>query len=301
MPLNMILLISLALLSRLTRVGASGSFDLDVDIHTDSAPILNSRTHLVSVGGSGASRFDPNHVNASIGDIVRFNFLDTNHTATQSSLERPCNPSGGFDTGYMDNVDGENTVDLLVTSTAPEWFYSRQSSPKPCGQGTIFAINPDQFWPVYIENAKWRPRQTAASYFTFNPTSASFTSEPTSTQSRAATQTPAETMSIDDNSVKQWMSTGLGHGSAMTTGGTAMSTGLPIFARSGLGCTGYGTTGGIATAGGSGCSSNSTAQSWLWPSQTPVGDHSLSLGAATQAAWPRTQLISLIALLFCML
>ncbi|KAH8798350.1 hypothetical protein F5884DRAFT_715402, partial [Xylogone sp. PMI_703] len=105
-------------------------------------------THTVDVGASGSFIYKPNHINASVGDIVRFNFLGQSHSVTEADFNTPCTYNGGFDTGLRpfgssSNVTGNFFVDLHVNSSAPRWFYSKQSNGLDrCGESVIFAINP---------------------------------------------------------------------------------------------------------------------------------------------------------------
>lgn len=57
----------------------------------------------VTVGGPGGLvQYNPSFVNASVGDTIRFNFQQKNHTVTQSSLQSPCVPiADGFDSGLQ--------------------------------------------------------------------------------------------------------------------------------------------------------------------------------------------------------
>ena len=53
--------------------------------------------------------YTPNSVNAAVGDSVIFTFMSNNHTATQSTFNKPCEKmDGGVDTGFMANMN--NTV-----------------------------------------------------------------------------------------------------------------------------------------------------------------------------------------------
>jgi plastocyanin len=58
------------------------------------------KTYSVDVGASGDLVFNPNQVDATVGDIIEFNFLALNHTLMQSELSDPCSPNGQFDTGF---------------------------------------------------------------------------------------------------------------------------------------------------------------------------------------------------------
>ncbi|KFY65125.1 hypothetical protein V496_02791 [Pseudogymnoascus sp. VKM F-4515 (FW-2607)] len=104
-----------------TAASASASFAGSTDTTQPRA------THLVNVGTGEGYAYNPSQVDASIGDIVRFNFLGQNHSVTQSYLASPCTYSGGFDTGLNQfnplNTSGKFLVDFQVTVSKPLWFY----------------------------------------------------------------------------------------------------------------------------------------------------------------------------------
>jgi plastocyanin len=99
----------------------------------------------VIVGGPGVLKFNPQSVNANVGDVIRFIFQQKNHTVTQSSLESPCTPlASGFDTGYMPVPDSLKSnfpiAELTVKRDTPIWAYCRQGA--HCKAGMVFAVNP---------------------------------------------------------------------------------------------------------------------------------------------------------------
>jgi len=102
--------------------------------------------HEVVVGGTGILQFNPNQVTANPGDTVTFTFKQKNHTATQSTLQNPCQQAqGGFDSGFIpvadDNTSGPfPQAQFTVEDTQPVWVYCRQAN--HCQQGMVFAINP---------------------------------------------------------------------------------------------------------------------------------------------------------------
>ncbi|KAK4226440.1 Plastocyanin, chloroplastic [Podospora fimiseda] len=102
-------------------------------------------THSVTVGGPKGLAFEPQQIQAAVGDTVIFTFLSQNHTATQSAFDTPCDPlAGGMDSGFQANVN--NTVNpapqvaMQVMVDTPLWFYCRQGN--HCGKGMVFSINP---------------------------------------------------------------------------------------------------------------------------------------------------------------
>lgn len=114
-------------------------------------------THVVKVGGNGSLTYTPNsYVRLSLsiytafsfmvfsltgvanGDIVQFQFLDKNHTVTQSTFAAPCSnitdTSGavtGVDSGFQFvNASATQFPVWQITvnnASAPLWFYCRQA------------------------------------------------------------------------------------------------------------------------------------------------------------------------------
>jgi plastocyanin len=96
----------------------------------------------VIVGGDGILAYNPPQVFAKVGDIIKFEFLQVNHTATTSEFNTPCIANGDFDTGFVPNPTGDRGMfrEFHVKDTKPHWFYCRQTT--HCGKGMVFAINP---------------------------------------------------------------------------------------------------------------------------------------------------------------
>ncbi|KAI0852106.1 Cupredoxin [Daldinia vernicosa] len=102
-------------------------------------------THTVQVGGSAGLVFVPDQVKANVGDMVIFEFMSNNHTATQSTFAEPCKAmEGGMDSGFQPNpnntVSPPPKVAMQVMTTDPLWFYCKQQG--HCGKGMTFSINP---------------------------------------------------------------------------------------------------------------------------------------------------------------
>lgn len=58
------------------------------------------------VGGSAGLVYTPNTINAAVGDMVIFQFMSANHTATQSAFTTPCEAlAGGMDSGFKPNAN----------------------------------------------------------------------------------------------------------------------------------------------------------------------------------------------------
>ena len=116
-------------------------------------------THKVQVGADGDLIYGPNQVNASVGDVIEFNFLAENHTVTQSSFNTPCTYNGGFDTGFNQdnpqNISGKFIKSFTVNTTQPTWFYCRQTvKVNHCGKGMVFGLNPAGKMDQFIKNAE---------------------------------------------------------------------------------------------------------------------------------------------------
>ncbi|KAL1965108.1 hypothetical protein VTN77DRAFT_6021 [Rasamsonia byssochlamydoides] len=101
--------------------------------------------HQVTVGGPAGLVYTPDTITANVGDMVQFNFMSANHTATQSSFDTPCKKlEGGVDSGFMPNPNNSlNPPPMMlfqVNTTQPIWMYCRQTG--HCGKGMVFSINP---------------------------------------------------------------------------------------------------------------------------------------------------------------
>ncbi|KAI9785705.1 MAG: hypothetical protein M1839_008722 [Geoglossum umbratile] len=104
--------------------------------------------YMVMVGGKDLV-YSPTSVSAKVGDKITFQFKRNNHTATQSTFDKPCvKMAGGLDSGFMPNVNDTvvppPTFSVDVKSLEPMWFYCKQRTGTHCGKGMVFAINPTQ-------------------------------------------------------------------------------------------------------------------------------------------------------------
>ncbi len=127
---------------------------------SSSTPVTSASTrdHSVDVGASGNFLFRPDHLNASVGDVVRFNFLALNHTLTQSELSDPCLSNGGFNTGFRQfnplNESGKFVVEFKVNTTRSQWFYCAQTiQASHCHRGMVFGLNPSALMKQFVDNA----------------------------------------------------------------------------------------------------------------------------------------------------
>ncbi|KAH6875369.1 hypothetical protein BKA58DRAFT_119864 [Alternaria rosae] len=109
-------------------------------------------THTVVVGGvkpvetgmAPVLGYSPESIKAAVGDMVVFEFMQKNHTATQSTFAEPCKKKeGGMDSGFMPNPEGKAGVtwNMTVETTEPLWFYCKQQNGIHCGKGMVFSIN----------------------------------------------------------------------------------------------------------------------------------------------------------------
>ncbi|KAJ4344194.1 hypothetical protein N0V95_006272 [Ascochyta clinopodiicola] len=109
-------------------------------------------THTVVVGGlkpvstgmAPVLGYNPESITANVGDVVEFQFMQKNHTATQSTFAEPCKAmEGGKDSGFMPNPDGAAGVtwNMTVETTDAIWMYCKQKNGEHCGKGMVFSIN----------------------------------------------------------------------------------------------------------------------------------------------------------------
>lgn len=101
---------------------------------------------VVTVGKAGALLYEPSSVTAKAGDIVEFQFMSKNHTVTQSTFDKPCEPKAeGVDSGHQLVPAGTTVFPAwsitVQNDTAPLWFFCNQ--PPHCSRGMVFAINPN--------------------------------------------------------------------------------------------------------------------------------------------------------------
>jgi len=156
----------------------------------DPAPSsLAGNVHVIKVGSNGLV-FDPQFVQASPRDILRFEFHAKNHTVTQSSFANPCKKldvsaetgAPGLDSGFMPVAADATTFptwDVVVNTTAPLWFYCKQRVGNHCGSGMVFAANSDESGPRNF--AAYKALATA-----INGTSAGSGAQPTGAPAAAS-------------------------------------------------------------------------------------------------------------------
>jgi plastocyanin len=65
--------------------------------------------------------YNPESIKAAVGDMVVFEFMQKNHTATQSTFAEPCKKmEGGMDSGFMPNPEGKPGVTWNMTVETTE-------------------------------------------------------------------------------------------------------------------------------------------------------------------------------------
>jgi plastocyanin len=109
------------------------------------------RTHVVRVGSTNpeqALTYMPSELTAEVGDMVQFQFAPKNHTVTQSTFDKPCEPAllnsniTGIYSGFMPvAADSEMTATytIRINNTAPLWLYCSQG--RHCQSGMVMVIN----------------------------------------------------------------------------------------------------------------------------------------------------------------
>lgn len=112
-------------------------------------------TATVTVGVGGQLAFDPSSLSASVGTVIAFNFLGTNHTLTQSELENPCHGNGNFDTGFNQfnpaNISGRFVVEYEVKTENSQWFFCAQTAKRAhCQAGMVFSLNPKEMHSRFL-------------------------------------------------------------------------------------------------------------------------------------------------------
>ncbi|KAK4186232.1 Cupredoxin [Podospora australis] len=108
------------------------------------------KTWVVAVAQNGSLTFSPNDIKAQPGEFVQFQFLAGNHTVTQSTFDKPCQPVGmhsnatGFHSGFQPVAASASmgmipTYTIQINNTAPLWLYCAQG--RHCENGMSMVIN----------------------------------------------------------------------------------------------------------------------------------------------------------------
>lgn len=94
--------------------------------------------------GLGGLIYNPSDIKADVGDSVEFSFYPKNHTVTQSSFAKPCQPlAGGFFSSFIPTAASPSgtTFTIVVTDNKPIWLYCGQTTGSHCQTGMVAAIN----------------------------------------------------------------------------------------------------------------------------------------------------------------
>jgi plastocyanin len=64
--------------------------------------------------------YSPESITAAQGDVVKFIFMQKNHTVTQSTFDDPCKKmEGGMDSGFKPNPEGKTGAEFEWEMTVP--------------------------------------------------------------------------------------------------------------------------------------------------------------------------------------
>jgi len=121
------------------------------------------KTWVVTVAQNASLTFSPDNIKAAPGEFVQFQFLAGNHTVTQSTFDKPCQPiamhsnATGFHSGFQPVAASASmgmipTYTIQINNTSPLWLYCAQG--RHCENGMAMVINAP-------EN---NPNRTLASY-----------------------------------------------------------------------------------------------------------------------------------------
>ncbi len=107
--------------------------------------------NVVSVGVNGNLSYSPSNIRVNAGEMVQFQFMGGNHTATQSTFDQPCQPAAmfnpnitGFHSGFIPAAASAAmgqiaTYTIMVNDTKPIWVYCSQG--RHCEMGMVMVIN----------------------------------------------------------------------------------------------------------------------------------------------------------------
>lgn len=74
----------------------------------------------METGAAPSLLFFPESITAAQGDVVKFVFMQKNHTVTQSTFADPCKKmEGGLDSGFIANPEGKSGPEFEWEMTVP--------------------------------------------------------------------------------------------------------------------------------------------------------------------------------------
>lgn len=134
-----------AALAALACADDSSSTTTATSTITATTGVPATSTHDVKVGSNGLN-FEPDTLSASPGDLIHFHFFASNHSAAQSSFDKPCQPlegGSGIYSGFF-AVSGKDEApqvfSMRLNESEPVWLYC--SSGEHCKGGQSMVINP---------------------------------------------------------------------------------------------------------------------------------------------------------------
>ncbi|KAE8395800.1 hypothetical protein BDV23DRAFT_81467 [Aspergillus alliaceus] len=133
---------------------------------TSTSSSTGIATHTIQVGPrSDPHQYVPSSVNASVGDVIVFEFYPRNHSVVKADYDAPCLPAQTgalFYSGHFEKFNEENgqligpppTWSLVVNDTKPTFFYCTAIG--SCNKnGMVGVINP-------TENMTWKHQHDKA-------------------------------------------------------------------------------------------------------------------------------------------
>ncbi|KAK4213603.1 hypothetical protein QBC37DRAFT_285569 [Rhypophila decipiens] len=133
------------------------------------ASLASAQTvHVVKVGVNNSLTYEPSDLTAAVGDMVQFQFFSGNHTATQSTFDKPCSPISqnsnitGFHSGFIPAAASEAmgmraVYSIMINNTQPLWIYCAKGNHCESGMAMVInkpAANPNRTLAAYKELAK---------------------------------------------------------------------------------------------------------------------------------------------------
>jgi len=132
-----------------TSIALAATTLLGLTYAAPSVPPPTGVIHRIFAGSTTANKglhFEPENVVAEIGDVIEFHFLAKNHTVTQSSFDKPCEPqSHGFFSGFNfatpPGEEAKNVFTFMIENKEPIWYYCSQTNGDHCQSGMSGVIN----------------------------------------------------------------------------------------------------------------------------------------------------------------